>query len=72
MMANETSAPARLVLLGGRPIKEPVQQYGPFVMTTQEEIRQAMSDYQVAGKREREKEERKRGETKAQARAFLS
>ena len=47
LMANETSAPARLVLLGGKPIKEPVQQYGPFVMTTPEEVRQAMIDYQV-------------------------
>jgi len=37
---------ARLILLAGRPLREPVVQYGPFVMNTREEIEQAVRDYQ--------------------------
>ncbi len=37
---------ARFLLLAGKPLGEPVVQYGPFVMNTREEIEQAIRDYQ--------------------------
>ncbi len=40
------NGPARFLLIAGKPIKEPVMQYGPFVMNTREEVEQAVRDYQ--------------------------
>ena len=42
---NSGSDTAEFLLLQGRPIGEPVAQYGPFVMNSETEIRQALADY---------------------------
>ena len=41
----EASADARFILVSGKPLKEPIVQYGPFVMNTTEEIYQALADF---------------------------
>ncbi|MGH9169409.1 MAG: pirin family protein [Acidimicrobiales bacterium] len=46
---DSSSPDLEVLVLGGRPIREPVVHYGPFVMNTREEILQALEDYQ-AGK----------------------
>jgi redox-sensitive bicupin YhaK (pirin superfamily) len=42
---NAGTQEARLLLIAGRPLREPIVQYGPFVMNTQAEIYQAVQDY---------------------------
>ena len=37
----------RFILVGGRPLNEPIARYGPFVMNTPDEIRQAIMDFQA-------------------------
>lgn len=40
-----TTGEARLLIVAGQPLNEPIAQHGPFVMNTGEEIQQAMRDY---------------------------
>ncbi len=42
---NHSKEESRFIVLAGAKLKEPIVQYGPFVMNTREEIEQALSDY---------------------------
>ena len=45
---NTSDEEARFVLIAGQPLNESVQQYGPFVMNTKDQIAETLRDYQMA------------------------
>jgi redox-sensitive bicupin YhaK (pirin superfamily) len=46
-VAIRASEEARALLIAGEPLREPIVQYGPFVMNTTDQIRQAVADFQA-------------------------
>ena len=47
LRAGDTNhSPARALLIAGKPLHEPIAQYGPFVMNTREQVMQAVHDFQ--------------------------
>ena len=45
-VAADASAPARVLLVAGKPLGEPIAQHGPFVMNTTDELQRAVQDFQ--------------------------
>jgi redox-sensitive bicupin YhaK (pirin superfamily) len=43
----KAGAASRLILIAGRPLNEPIAQYGPFVMNTNDEVFQAVEDFRA-------------------------
>ncbi len=41
----ETASESKVMILSGEPLNEPIEGYGPFVMNTAQEIREAISDF---------------------------
>ena len=46
-LANQSDARARLLLVAAAPLNEPVTRYGPFVMSTEEEVLDAINDFKA-------------------------
>ena len=46
VILSSHNASAEVLLIAGTPINEPVKRYGPFVMNTEEELQQAINDFQ--------------------------
>ncbi|CAN7285875.1 pirin family protein [Trinickia sp. LjRoot230] len=47
VMLAAAETPLEVLLIGGMPLNEPIVRHGPFVMNTEDEIRQAVLDYQA-------------------------
>lgn len=45
-LTGAAEGPSRAILVAGRPLREPVAKYGPFVMNTRDELVRAFEDYQ--------------------------
>jgi redox-sensitive bicupin YhaK (pirin superfamily) len=43
----KASQDSKLLLIAGRPLKEPIAQYGPFVMNTEAQLHEAINDYRA-------------------------
>ena len=46
VLEGRAEAGVRFLLVAGKPLREPIAKYGPFVMNTQDQLRQAVNDFQ--------------------------